>query len=420
LAKWSQGFVDRDGKFVREFQTTFNSSFWELYLHAGFKELGFTIDFSKPAPDFYLQSDDGEFLAEAVTANHPDGFRPEWDWNATPPEDFDEFLRLATVRIANAITEKHKKYITSYANLSHVKGKPFVLCVAPFEQPGFFFQGSRAITRVLFGFDEVLTIKSDGEIIPVGEARMTRILKDSGAEVPLAVFTDARMEDVSAVIFSNTATWGKLRALHTSPKPDIIFSSTRFAPGQTSPKAEVVSGEYYHETLLDGLHLFINPYAKNKLNIRSFTSREVAIHTFSPESLNYVPWYPEGFLFHRTLIRSSSDEGFNPLPDDDSKHYKKPKRPAWEEGKLRPAEAGTFMFSDNHLAHWRGWTILVAKDVTDGDWITQSTQTLVMSVPEFMRATEELSIAHFVLEGTDLTKESALERAMIKINKKTR
>jgi hypothetical protein len=27
---WASGFQDRDGKFVKEFQTTFDSSFWEL------------------------------------------------------------------------------------------------------------------------------------------------------------------------------------------------------------------------------------------------------------------------------------------------------------------------------------------------------------------------------------------------------
>jgi hypothetical protein len=32
LNDWARGFEDRDGKFVQEFQTTFNSSFWELYL----------------------------------------------------------------------------------------------------------------------------------------------------------------------------------------------------------------------------------------------------------------------------------------------------------------------------------------------------------------------------------------------------
>jgi len=34
LTDWARGFVDRDGKFVTEFQTTFNSSFWELYASA--------------------------------------------------------------------------------------------------------------------------------------------------------------------------------------------------------------------------------------------------------------------------------------------------------------------------------------------------------------------------------------------------
>ena len=34
LQRWLDGFPDRDNKFVREFQTTFNSSFWEIYLHA--------------------------------------------------------------------------------------------------------------------------------------------------------------------------------------------------------------------------------------------------------------------------------------------------------------------------------------------------------------------------------------------------
>jgi hypothetical protein len=30
LLEWSDGFGDRDGKFIIEFHTTFNSAFWEL------------------------------------------------------------------------------------------------------------------------------------------------------------------------------------------------------------------------------------------------------------------------------------------------------------------------------------------------------------------------------------------------------
>jgi len=43
LLAWAQAFIDRDHKFVKEFQTSFNSSFWELYIHAVLKEYGFPL-----------------------------------------------------------------------------------------------------------------------------------------------------------------------------------------------------------------------------------------------------------------------------------------------------------------------------------------------------------------------------------------
>lgn len=30
IKEWTKGFVDRDRKIIKEFQTTFNSAFWEL------------------------------------------------------------------------------------------------------------------------------------------------------------------------------------------------------------------------------------------------------------------------------------------------------------------------------------------------------------------------------------------------------
>lgn len=55
LLEWADGFVDRDNKFVLEFQTTFNSSFWELYLFACLKELNLQVDFSYYSPDFVVK-----------------------------------------------------------------------------------------------------------------------------------------------------------------------------------------------------------------------------------------------------------------------------------------------------------------------------------------------------------------------------
>src|ERR1017187_7241194 len=70
LQKWAEGFEDRDGKFVQEFQKTFNSCFWEVYLHAAFKELGFSADYSHARPDFVL-SGASDIIAEATIAANP-------------------------------------------------------------------------------------------------------------------------------------------------------------------------------------------------------------------------------------------------------------------------------------------------------------------------------------------------------------
>ena len=36
VEEWAKDFIDKDNKFIHEFQTTFHSSFWELYLHKVF------------------------------------------------------------------------------------------------------------------------------------------------------------------------------------------------------------------------------------------------------------------------------------------------------------------------------------------------------------------------------------------------
>jgi hypothetical protein len=77
LSAWADGFVDRDGKFVTEFQTTYNSSFWELYLFAVFKHLGINVDFSYDSPDFVAA--DYPLAVEAAIASHAQDDVPEWE-----------------------------------------------------------------------------------------------------------------------------------------------------------------------------------------------------------------------------------------------------------------------------------------------------------------------------------------------------
>lgn len=76
IKEWANGFEDRDNKFVKEFQTTFNSSFWEIYLFAVLKELGIQVNMEYDRPDFVAEGE-SEFVIEATIASHPKGGDPE-------------------------------------------------------------------------------------------------------------------------------------------------------------------------------------------------------------------------------------------------------------------------------------------------------------------------------------------------------
>ncbi|SET95549.1 hypothetical protein SAMN04487962_1681 [Marinobacter segnicrescens] len=108
LLRWSSGFEDRDNKFNHEFQTTFNSSFWEIYLNQCFCDLEMSIDYSKAMPDFTVKTKNDNILnIEAVTANHSIDSPPEWTGDKLR-ENYD-FLNFSCVRILNAINSKYKK-----------------------------------------------------------------------------------------------------------------------------------------------------------------------------------------------------------------------------------------------------------------------------------------------------------------------
>jgi len=156
IAAWADGFPNRDGKFVQEFQTTFNSSFWELYLHAVFGKLGFAFDWRHARPDFYLTKGGHSLIVEATTANAAQGKPNEWDAVLTSEAiqnlDLAAVNREATVRLAGAITAKFKKYQDEYRRLPHVAGKPFLIAVSPFEQPFFNLQHDRPIRSLLYDY----------------------------------------------------------------------------------------------------------------------------------------------------------------------------------------------------------------------------------------------------------------------------
>lgn len=305
LTEWADGFIDRDNKFAKEFQTTFNSSLWELYLHACLKNVGMSIDFRFDAPDFVVTAPH-PLCVEATIASNAEGSRPEWD------QPIDDLLSVsikgivdeATIRLASAVVSKQKKHQSRYSKLSHTQNKPFIIAITPFEQPCGRYQNNHSIIRVLYGFDGPMKIHKPGRSKPVflNPTRMSTIRKPSGAEVPLGYFTDSRMAEVSAVIFSTTATWGKVRALSKDPNPYVLFKTLRYNDYGPNPLKETTRREEYRETLLDGLHIFHNPYANHPLPWELFQPPGVTQLTYMPdEGIPYAE-APHGALIQRMII----------------------------------------------------------------------------------------------------------------------
>ncbi|AUH00133.1 hypothetical protein CWC46_10165 [Prodigiosinella confusarubida] len=279
--KWAAEFVDRDNKIIKEFQTSFNSTFWEVYLHAALKHYGLSVDFTFSSPDFCIP--DAQIVIEATTANAAKDKTPEWDKKYTTEEmaklnRFGELNREAMVRISNAIKQKEKKYSSSYSKLDHVKGKSFVLAVAPFEQPYFNLQYDRAIRAVLYSdYINEDAYLDNPELYPDGPPNqyLDYITKDNGTEIPLGFFCDEQYENISAVMFNCNATWGKVVAIANKNNPLGQISSVWAVPPTGKPKGTICKPSEYNENILDGLMIFHNPYAKKPLSPSIFKSERV-------------------------------------------------------------------------------------------------------------------------------------------------
>jgi len=296
VQSWAEGFPDRDGKFVGEFQRTFNSSFWEVYLHGLFKAYGFEMDWGHPTPDFWLKTVRGEVIVEAVTANSAAGAISEWEKTASITKDVAEknfwpLNREAIIRLSSAMLGKLRKYQQSYRKLPHVPGKPFVLAIAPFEQPDFQYQYDRPIQALLYDHyvDETAYFKDRSKYPNGPPSRLLgSVEKDSGTTIDMGIFMSDAWQEVSAVIFSCVATWGKAVAMSTQQPCGTVETSWGEGP-QGIPKRRTVPIGAPSETISDGLIIFHNPHATNPLKLDTFRRVGVVQHFLTSDD-----WQDEG------------------------------------------------------------------------------------------------------------------------------
>jgi hypothetical protein len=310
LNDWARGFQDRDGKFVFEFQKTFDTCFWELYVFAVLKQYGLTVDFSHSAPDFVV-TDNGGFNVEATVALHAKDATPEYMKYEEPiPQDLNEFNRRAILRIRNSIDGKHKKFSTSYRSLDHVKDRPFVLAITAVDSPHFFLASQRTIEAALFGYyvDEEKYLREGGELKGY---EVESVAKDNGSSIDIGVFKNEEFKWLSAVMFSSCATWGKVRALSADPNPNIMFEAVKYNPNGAKPHFVRAKKANYTERLLDGLRVYHNPLATHPLDPGVFRNRDVFQSYYSEVSGDWLYEFREGLLLFRrveTLVRRAPSD----------------------------------------------------------------------------------------------------------------
>jgi hypothetical protein len=305
LTDWAAGFQDRDGKFVQEFQTTFQSCFWELYLHATLKALGMTVDGALASPDFVVTAPT-PLVLEATIVNPAEGGAPAFG-TGTPqlPEDLNEFNRQAIVRLCNSFTAKVKRYREYYATLPQARERPFVIAIAPFDRPQAQLAANRPIMAALYGvyFDEVATIA--GETDAVVHYDIDAVPKHATADVPVGFFTNPDYAEVSAVIYGPLATWGKLRALADAPDKGIWFTTLHPSSTGLIPQIRKTPKSEYVEHLLDGLYVLHNPFAAHPLTPDVFAHERLA--QFLARDDGAVEGVgPDDFLLMRSLVTLSS------------------------------------------------------------------------------------------------------------------
>ena len=278
------GFVEKDGNFVEQFQTTgFNTRTFELYvselLHSG----GFVFEGKEPQPDFCVVKNGVRLAIECTTANPTDAGKGELHvYQPVNEKDRDpDGIRArqeneVPIRVAGALRSKmlhrvnRKKDPKAYWELPHVAGAPFVLAVQTFHEHGSLGFSNAGIIRYLYGLEQRPSWDEAGNLIiksfPVLEHAY------NGRTIPSGFFNQPGSENISAVLWTNAGTVAKFtRMALAGPYPDEDVTALRagvmfdFDPNAHAPLpfAYIVGDpETPVETWGQEANLFHNPTAK--------------------------------------------------------------------------------------------------------------------------------------------------------------
>lgn len=311
IRELAYAFIDVDGNFVKDFQTTgFNARLWELYLNAFLYEQRFSLLREFDRPDFCALKAGFPVGIEAVTVNPTAGENP------LKPKDKDELRLLQQeympIKFGSALFSKLQK---RYWELPHMKGMPLILAVHDFYVDDSMTWSAPGIDDYLFGLRAKWFKDNDGKLHIEEEPIFEHTWGTK--KIPSGFFNQPDVEHVSAVLFSNCATlskfdrMGKLAGFGCPDSKMLrVGAKHDFDPNATEPipfSVEVKPG-IYQESWSDGVRIYHNPHAKIPVSRELFPD---CSHHFLRDGrrIQFFPKDKEFVHFSHTIVIQPTHEG---------------------------------------------------------------------------------------------------------------
>ncbi len=270
-------YVDVDGNYIKDFQSTgFDSRLWELFLYIYLYDAGFEFNQEFNAPDYLVSFYGQQFCIEAVTVNpsqNPERPDPE------PPQSEEEMQALCDnflpIKFGSSLYSKLQK---KYWEKPHVQGRPLIIAIHDYHMQGSMTWSRNALVEYLYG-KRIRAQEVDGEMKAVVEHIESHSWQ--GKSIPSRFFATENAENISAVLFTNTATitkfnrMGKLAGLG-SEEIKMIRVGTRLhsEPGSLKPELfEIdVDNPDYEEEWNESIFMYHNPHANYPVDPDCFST----------------------------------------------------------------------------------------------------------------------------------------------------
>tara|TARA_R110000796_G_scaffold237778_1_gene357933 strand:- start:4320 stop:5192 length:873 start_codon:yes stop_codon:yes gene_type:complete len=241
------------------------------------------------SPDFIIQKNNKIYSVEAVVANFSQNSKPEEERNFEDvygENDIYQIIDASIFRTLNAITYKSNKFLTTYSTKECVASNPYIIALADYGQINY---GQAA-------FYSMMSVLYNAAYDPEGKLDLKILCDDSfgneykyiescknhnGEKLPLGLFSNYENKHISAILFTCTLTLGKLTSLTKNHTP------SRFVYLERQHIKQIrYSGSETDESLLDGLFLFLNPYAEHSVELESFQGKGLTVITGDLENEN--------------------------------------------------------------------------------------------------------------------------------------